>query len=739
MSGSLTLAMRTAQSGLLANQEALNTVSNNISNVNSPGYSRKVVNLEQRVVGGVGSGVQVASVVRKIDEGLLKSLRIEIGSLNALSAKDPYLQRLQELFGTPSDNTALSHVMTEFTNAVDTLAINPSSTMEQSEVVRKGQDVSDKLHRMSATLQELRLQTDADITTATTRIGQLTTTIHTINNKLVASKAINADVTGLRDQRDAALDELSSLIDVQYYYRADGDAVVFTQAGRSLVDNSAPSVSHLAASAMQSTTTHAEGDLNGIYVGNSNSTLNDITTEVRSGKLKGLIDLRDTVFTNIQSQLDEFGAKLRDSVNAVHNAGTSYPGFQSMSGTRSFIDGTQTMKLDGTSDVTIALMDSSGNQTSVTTLNTIMVDATMGTAAQTSHGDWTISEVATTIEDWLKSKGITGAKVGLSNTTNGKLSIDLNTTTSYLAFRDEVATADGSTAQAASITLDTNGAAVGGTEAVSGFSNLFGLNDFFVDDLPDNIQDSKILSPTFTLGAATTLSFHNTSSGIAATIGATSVDLTAGMTLDQMVAQINDTVDIGVVASKVPEGAGFRLRLAEATGDDMIITGTNNFKSSLGMEGASARTSQQIRVRADLVSTPSKIARASLQWDAAKGSAGEYIMSFANGTNITALADQMALSTQFNETGGMTALNVTFTSFSTSIISYSASITSVNDADLAFQQSLSDSLQAKSDNFRGVNLDEEMTNLMAFEQAYGAAARVISTIQKMFDALESIV
>lgn len=69
MSGSLTLALRTAQSGLISNQQALDSVSNNIANVNSPGYSRKVVNMEQRVVAGAGAGVQVSSVVRKVDEG----------------------------------------------------------------------------------------------------------------------------------------------------------------------------------------------------------------------------------------------------------------------------------------------------------------------------------------------------------------------------------------------------------------------------------------------------------------------------------------------------------------------------------------------------------------------------------------------------------------------------------------------------------------------------------------------
>lgn len=738
MSGSLTLALRTAQSGLLANQDALNAVSNNIANVNSPGYSRKVVNMEQRVVGGAGAGVQISSVVRKVDEGLLKSLRQEISALSALDAREPYFERFQELFGKPEDNSSLSHSITTFNSAVDALSVNPSSTLEQSEVVRKGQDVADKLQRMSSTLQELRLQIDNDISTATTRVSQILTSINTLNNRLISNQAISADVTDLRDQRDSALDELSSLIDIRYYYRSDGDVVVFTEGGRSLVDNVGLSVTHLSASAVNATTTHAEGDLNGIYVGTI-SEANDITNELRSGKLKGLVDMRDNTFPNIQSQLDEYAAKMRDTVNQVHNSGTTYPGMQTMSGTRTFIDGNQTMKLDGTSDVTFALLDNSGNQTGVTTLNTIMVDANLGTGAQASHGDWAITEVAATLQSWLKSQGITGATVALSNTTNGKLSINLNTTTAYLAIRDEANTAPGSTAQDASITLDTNGAAAGGTETFSGFSNMFGLNDFYVDDLNDNIHDTKILSKTFTLGTPSTLSFHNLVSGVGNTIGGATVALTAGMTLDQIITQINNTTDVGVTATKVPDGAGFRLRIAENQGRDMVITATNNFKETVGLEIASARTAQQIKVRDDIVSTPSNVARAALLWDGTRGASGEYIVSYADGSNISALADRLTQATQFNDAGGLASLNTTFTEYSISITSFSASITSINTADLGYQATLTNSLREKSDNFRGVNLDEEMTNLIAFEQAYGAAARIIASIQKMFDALENII
>ena len=63
--GDITLALRVAQSGLLGNQEALHTSSNNVANLNTDGYSRKIVRFEQGNVGGIGAGTQVAEVQRR--------------------------------------------------------------------------------------------------------------------------------------------------------------------------------------------------------------------------------------------------------------------------------------------------------------------------------------------------------------------------------------------------------------------------------------------------------------------------------------------------------------------------------------------------------------------------------------------------------------------------------------------------------------------------------------------------
>ena len=404
MASSLTLSLKTAQSGLATSQAALDAVANNIANVNTPGYSRKIVNTEQRVLTGVGAGVQLAEITRAIDEGLLKSLRLENGALNELGVQENFFERAQELFGKPADNTSLSHTINQLTQSLESLAVTPDRILEQSEVVRQGEETARKLRDMTTTIQELRGQADAEITAVVARMNKLGQDISNLNDQIVRNSATSRDVTDLKDQRDLLIDQLSELVDIRIFFRGDGDAVIFTSAGRTLVDNNATAISHNAASTVGTTTTKAGASFNGIFAGEQIAG-NDITSQLRSGKLKGLVDLRDSVLTDIQSQLDELAGELRDTFNQVHNRGVAFPGQQSYTGTRNFLDTSgvanikkQTITLDAAGsadDVTIALFNSTGDQQALTTLNTIMTSSFYGTAAQTTHGAWTVTEVAT--------------------------------------------------------------------------------------------------------------------------------------------------------------------------------------------------------------------------------------------------------------------------------------------------------------------------------------------------------
>lgn len=742
--GDITAALRTAASGLLTNQAALQIIANNIANVNTDGYSRKIINPETVVISGRGVGVKLSDVSRRVDEGLLRSLRLENSELNTFDVQEDYFTRLQVTFGSPGGDTgniSISHLVEKFSEALEVLAVSPENSLEAFQVVRNADEMLSRLKDMNATIQELRLQTDIDITDVVNRINTSTTKIDKLNDEIIANSSVGRDVSDLRDQRDQELDNLSSFIDMRYFTRSDGDVVAFTSAGRTLVDTLPPIYSHTSASTVTATTTHSEGDIAGIYVGTVVAG-NDITNEVREGQLKGLIDLRDKILPGLQAQLDELATEIRDTVNQIHNRGISFPGAQSMTGSRIFVDPTnQTMTVDSTNgadDTTIALFDSDGSQTAVTTLETLMTGTTFGdTVAKAANGPWVISEVASRIQGWLRANGAATADATINAA--GKFAIELNVTSLSLAFRDETATAAGSTAADVSIGFNAN--AVGGDtvidETVNGFSNFFGLNDFFVDSGTDSFWESNIVSSTTsTPGAAQTLTFRDSTG----TLTGSPLTVAAGTSLTALATLITLNVT-NITATVVPEGDGSRLRIAHENGSSITVTQAtgDTLLTDFGLHRGETGLSALISVRSDIVAEPLKVSKGQPQWNASFGVAGEYFMSPGDDSVIQQLAALFTTNNDFDKAGGLSALKKTFSAYAAEIISTNSIIASDNERLADTQRSLVESLTFKSDSVRGVNLDEEMADLIIFEQAFSAAARVIAVIQEMIKALERAV
>ena len=114
-------------------------------------------------------------------------------------------------------------------------------------------------------------------------------------------------------------------------------------------------------------------------------------------------------------------------------------------------------------------------------------------------------------------------------------------------------------------------------------------------------------------------------------------------------------------------------------------------------------------------------------------------MSRGENSVIEALAAAFTLRNSFDTAGGLATVKNTFSEYAASIISENARKADTNRANGERQLSLVTSLKLKSDSTRGVNLDEEMSNLIIFEQAFNASARVIAVIQRMLQALEDVI
>ena len=153
---SLTLALRTALSGLSASQVSLDVTANNITNANTEGYTRKVAQLQSRVIGNqsVGGGVTVAAITRNISESLQLETRTQATKLAEDDARFSFIDRIQNVFGAPSANSSLTARLTEFTNQFESIAVNPNDPVRHTELLSLGRTLGNQIRSNASTIQE---------------------------------------------------------------------------------------------------------------------------------------------------------------------------------------------------------------------------------------------------------------------------------------------------------------------------------------------------------------------------------------------------------------------------------------------------------------------------------------------------------------------------------------------------------------------------------------------------------
>src|SRR6202049_3984655 len=123
----VTLSLQNALTGLQAAQANLAVISSNISNAQTPGYSRETVPLVSQVVGDAGAGVRGGPPRRQADNTPAKSARQQDTATSAANATNSYFQQIQSLFGQVNGGNALGDVFNKLSSALQTLATSPEN------------------------------------------------------------------------------------------------------------------------------------------------------------------------------------------------------------------------------------------------------------------------------------------------------------------------------------------------------------------------------------------------------------------------------------------------------------------------------------------------------------------------------------------------------------------------------------------------------------------------------------
>ena len=445
---SITAVLQNSLSGLSVAQSAMAVVSQNVANANTVGYSRQIAEFEARIVAGISSGVKISGIERVIDNFLVRELQGQTSVLGAARASAQFLTEVQSRFGTPGGNTSLSADLTELGVAFDTLTVNPEDAALRFGVVAAGAAVARSVSDLATSVQKLRTEADKEIKITIDAINARLRAIDDLNGQISRTRASGAPTASLEDQRDREVAKLAENIAISIFKRDNGALTIFTGSGLSLVDVELRELDYTPAAVVSASTVFGAisifriDPVTGQRIGASvelasSGTSTTVTDSIVSGRLKGLIDVRDGALDDLAAQVESIATQIRDQYNDIHNSGVSFPAPNSLTGTR---DVTVADAFAATGNVRIAVLDADG------TVAAAPLDLDL-----TALGATTVGALATAIDAALGADGSAAV-------VNGRLVISATDPTRGIAIHENTSQVTGTT---------------------QGFSRFFGLNDFF--------------------------------------------------------------------------------------------------------------------------------------------------------------------------------------------------------------------------------------------------------------------
>jgi flagellar hook-associated protein 1 FlgK len=698
---SLALALQTAVSGLQTNQRAIQIVADNVANANTDGFSRKTASFENINLLGTGVGVQIGEITRVVDEFLLRQIRDTQTTTNTFEIRDKFLQEIQALFGPPDTDNAISTKAVDLKNAFEALALTPENQAHQFEAAGEARELALRINGLAQDVQRLRAEADAEITRLVDLVDEAIGNISDLNVKIARAEIVNQESGALRDARDRELEALAELIDIQTFENSDGRVDIFTKGGRSLLSGAiATTVDHQAAGSLNATIQYLDpddanypGGITGIFVNGSVAASDDITDQITGGQLKGLIDLRDELLPNLQSELDQLTSVLVSEINSAHNTGTAFPPPNSFTSTHAF-DATNVFSATGAVRISVI-----NRTTGAVVENLDIADLSVLTS---------VGAVVTALD------GMTNASASLD--ANGNLVLSADAAGNGIA-----------------INVSTSAVAVVGSETRN-FAHYFGINDFLQADVDGSEYNSFLsaqqASSTTALNVAGTLTFN-----IDSTPTSTSVNYLATEDLDTIATNITANATLtaaGISATVVNDGTGRRLLISDSEGDNFIVTDSGSLFSNIDMSTDERRFANVLEVRTEISSDPKLVSRGTLDLTAGIGDDG---ILAGDGSAASTIAGAFDSQLTFTAAGGIAGSSSTISGYAAQIVSIQASLAGEAQTQLEFNQIFLESLQFRSDAESGVNVDEELANLVIFEQAFNASARIVSIVDSLFDEL----
>lgn len=313
-----------ASTGVSAYQRALSTVSNNIANVGTDGYTRQDVGLasnQPRQMGNsfIGTGVRLEAVRRQYDAFIEANLRNSNSNLEAQGPLVEYANRIMDLMA--DKNTGLTGSLTAFFAAARDLAVEPASVIARSSFLRQADGAASGFRQLTTQLDLIDTETREGLTSAVNRINTYAEQIALVNKQLFKNGSLDRQPPEILDQRDRLLRELSAFARIKTEFATNGQVKV--SLNDSLDDQTGDRTGAVVvngdATYRLGYTVDASGRAELSL--NLNSPHARVIAGVSGGELGGLMGVRDQVLRPAQAKLDELAQLLMTEANAIHAGG----------------------------------------------------------------------------------------------------------------------------------------------------------------------------------------------------------------------------------------------------------------------------------------------------------------------------------------------------------------------------------------------------------------------------------
>ncbi len=307
-------AFEIGRRALNANQLGITIAGQNIANVNTPGYTRRHVQLvesTQTTINGysVGNGVTVAGLQSFRDNFIQARIQAETGISGSLTAQRDSLAPVEAaLQGT--DNGGLQNALNSFFGSFRDLEANPNSVPLRSLVAQRGSNLTNAFVTTRVRLDGIRSGIDDQVRSTVDQVNTISQKVADLNGQIRSAEASGVEASGLRDQRTEFVNKLAELAGARSTENSDGTVTLTIGEGRPLVLGD---------------TAHPLTANNTPPLGLASITINGQPAVFNEGTIAGLqFAIGET--TNQIDALDGLAAAVVNRVNTLHTSGTDLDG-----------------------------------------------------------------------------------------------------------------------------------------------------------------------------------------------------------------------------------------------------------------------------------------------------------------------------------------------------------------------------------------------------------------------------